>query len=128
MILITSSSYNSYFQFITVLVIFVAVLAITAVTTKYIAKYHKITKANSNIEIIESTYIANNKYIQLVKIGDTYIAMATCKDTVTMLAEIPKEQIKINASEKDQSFKDLLSDALKKDQKENKKSSDQFED
>ena len=74
--------------------IFVAVLAVTALVTKWIAGYQKQQGAAGNIEVRETVRIANNKYIQLVRIGESYFAIAVCKDTVTALGQIPAEQLK----------------------------------
>ena len=87
MIILTGKA-DSYAQFITVLFIFVAVLAVTALVTKWIAGYQKKQGADSNIEVRETVRIANNKYIQLIRVGETYFAVAVCKDTVTTLGEI----------------------------------------
>lgn len=115
MILLTGRS-DSYAQFIAVLIIFVLVLGVTALTTKWIANYQKQQSANCNIEVIETTRIANNKYIQIVRVGDTYMAIAVCKDTVTMLGEVPREQLKdLEHFQKNVSFKELLERAVKKD-------------
>ena len=91
MIILTGKT-DSYAQFITVLLIFVAVLAVTALVTKWIAGYQKQQGAAGNIEVLETVRIANNKYIQLVRIGESYFAIAVCKDTVTNLGEIPAGQ------------------------------------
>ena len=93
MIILTGKT-DSYAQFITVLLIFVAVLAVTALVTKWIAGYQKQQGAAGNIEVLETVRIANNKYIQLVRIGESYFAIAVCKDTVTNLGEIPAGQLK----------------------------------
>ncbi len=108
---------NSYTQFITVLLIFVAVLAVTAFTTKWIANYQKQQSVNCNIDVIETARISNSKYIQLVRIGQTYMAIAVCKDTVTMLGEIPKEQLTeiTNSTNGGVNFKELLDKVMKKD-------------
>ena len=117
MIILTGRT-DSYAQFITVLVIFVAVLVVTALVTKWIARYQKQQSAGSNIEILETTRIANNKYIQLVRIGESYYAIAICKDTVTTLGEIPAEQVKLRETPAGQGgtgFRELLEHTLKKD-------------
>lgn len=118
--LLTSNTMDGYVQLITVLIIFVVVLGVTAVTTKYVAEYQKKTGVNANIEILETVKVSATKYIQLVRIGDTYVAMAVCKDTVTKLCEIPKEQLKLEGPEgnKTFSFKEMLNSALHKETKE----------
>lgn len=99
---------DSYAQFITVLLVFVIVLGITALTTKWIANYQKQQSANVNIQVIETTRIANNKYVQIIRAGDKFMVIAVCKDTVTMLGEIPKEQIKEGDSGHNSGFKEIF--------------------
>lgn len=111
---ILTGKMDSYVQFITVLLLFVLVLAVTALTTKWIANYQKQQNKGANIEILETTRIANNKYIQLVRIGDMVMAIAVCKDTVTVLGEIPKEQIRETEINSGFKFKDFLDASLKK--------------
>ena len=105
---------DGYVQLITVLVIFVVVLAITAVVTKYIARYQKAQGAGSNIEVLETAQIAAGKYIQLVRLGGTYAAIAVCKDTVTMLCQVPEEQIarRNEAGEPGVRFRELMDSML----------------
>lgn len=105
---------NSYAQFIAVLVVFVLVLALTAVTTKWIANYQKQQNVNCNMEVLETMRISGNKYVQLIRIGETYLAIAVCKDTVTLLGEVPKEQLKENNVQgTGLHFKELLEKAMK---------------
>jgi flagellar protein FliO/FliZ len=111
---------DAYVQFITVLVVFVLVLGVTAWTTKWIANYQKKQGLNRNVEVIETAKLASNKWIQIVRVGDTYKVIALCKDTVTMLGEVPADQLKICESvEKNISFKELLDKAVKRDSSEN---------
>lgn len=84
---------DSFIQFITVLFIFLFVLVITYFVTKWIAKYQKTQTNGANIEIIETQRITTSKFIQLIRVGDKYFAIVVCKDTVTMISEISKEDI-----------------------------------
>lgn len=114
--MILTGNGDSFLQMIAVLCVFVCVLAVTAFTTKWIAGYQKQQSINCNIEVLETTRICNNKYIQLVRIGETYMAIAVCKDTVTMLREIPQEQIsRMPGSNGGTGFKELLDKVMKKD-------------
>ena len=106
---------SGYAQFIAVLVIFVIVLGITAFTTKWISGYQKQQGANNNIEVIETRRMTNNKYLQVIRVGETYMAIAVCKDTVTMLGEIPAEQLKKPAAvNSGLGFKELFDKAVRK--------------
>lgn len=100
-------------RFLTVLLIFVGVLAITFWTTRWIAKYQKMQSTNRNIEVVETCRLTANKYVQILRMGDTYVAVAVCKDTVTLLGEIPKEQLDFRSGEGRSSidFKGILEKA-----------------
>ena len=116
MVVLLTGKTNGYAQFIAVLIVFLLVLAVTAFTTKWMADYQKQQKNGANIELLEATRISNNKYIQLVKVGEVFFAIAVCKDTVTLLGEIPKEQIICTntGNRAGFGFKDLFDKALAK--------------
>ncbi len=106
---------SGYAQFIAVLVIFVLVLGVTALTTKWISGYQKQQGASGNIEVIETSRLANNKYLQIIRVGETYMVIAVCKDTVTMLGEIPIEQLKISQEfNSGLGFRELFEKAIRK--------------
>ncbi len=118
--ILTSSNTDGYAQLITLLLLFVAVLFVTAVTTKYLAKIQKQAGMSGNLEILETIRVSNTKYIQLVRIGETYVAMAVCKDTVTKLCEVPAQQLKTTSpgSNNNFSFREMLDTMLNKETKE----------
>lgn len=93
MLLSGVSAADSFAQLITVLLIFVLVLGLTWYTTRWIARYQKGQKKGSNIDVVETCPIGNGKYIQIIRLAETYVAVAVCKDTVTLLAQIPKDQL-----------------------------------
>lgn len=110
MLLTMSDGMNSYLQFITVLIIFVFVLAITLWTTRWIAGYQKSKSLNANMELIESFRLTNNKYVQIIRVGQKYLAVAIGKDSVTMLTEVPEDQLVLSDSVQTSmpNFKELL--------------------
>ncbi|MBR5317927.1 MAG: flagellar biosynthetic protein FliO [Lachnospiraceae bacterium] len=93
MLLSMTTGLESVVQLITVLFIFVFVLAITWISTRYIAGVQKDKYKTGNMELIETLRISNNKYMQIVRVGNKYYCMAVCKDTVTMLGEVRKEDM-----------------------------------
>ncbi len=107
---------DSYVQFMTVLILFVFVLAITAFVTKWIGGYQKSRSVGANMELIESLRLSNNKYVQIVRVGRKYLAVAVCKDTVTMLSEVPEEDL--NFPEGSLGSASTFRDVLAKIQKE----------
>ena len=48
---------------------------------------------NSNIKVIETFRLNNTKYIQIVKLGEKYVAIAVGKDTVTYLTELDESEL-----------------------------------
>lgn len=110
MLLSGVSAADSFAQLITVLLIFVLVLGLTWYTTRWIARYQKGQKKGSNIDVVETCPVGNGKYIQIIRLAETYVAVAVCKDTVTLLAEIPKDQLTFSDGEGKNtlSFKELF--------------------
>lgn len=108
-----STRLESIWQLFTITVIFLVVLAVTYYTTKLIAKLQKNNVYNRNIEVIETYKLTANKYIQIVKTGDKYLAIAIAKDSVTMLTELNGDQLEILNTGTDttgntQSFSDIF--------------------
>ena len=101
---------DGFIELITLLLIFVLVLALTLWTTRWIARYQKGNKGSSNIEVVETSSIGNGRYIQIVKLAETYVAIAVCKDSITLLTQIPKGQIVFpeEGSKTPLNFKELL--------------------
>lgn len=88
-----SSGWESFFQLIGVLLVFLFVLAITYFTTKWIAGYQKGAMCNKNIRVIETFRVNNNKYIQIIQVGEKYLAISVCKDNINVLTELTEEQL-----------------------------------
>ena len=101
---------DSYLQFVSMLLIFVAVLAATYFFTKWMAGYQKEKNTSGNIEVIETMRLSTTKYIQILRIGEKYFAIAVGKDEVTSLGEISREDITIrdDAAVETVSFKEIL--------------------
>lgn len=93
MILTAVSKVDSIVQFLTVLIIFVIVLGATWLTTRFVAGFQKGKMQGSNFEVIDSFRISQNKYMELIRIGNRYLAIAVCKDTVTVLTELSEDEV-----------------------------------
>ena len=101
---------NSFLQFIAMLVIFVAVLAATYFFTRWMASYQKEKSSLGNIDVIETARLSTTKYIQIVRIGQKYIAIGVGKDEITNLGEVSREDLIFKEENPDNniSFKDIL--------------------
>ena len=106
---------NSFAQFLTVLIIFIFVLFVTFYTSKFVAGYQKTQMQGHNMEVIDTIRLSNNKYAQIVRVGEKYVAIAVSKDQVTVLTEVPEEQIIIpQTMDATMGFKDLFSKVKEK--------------
>lgn len=112
-----TSRVNSVVQFITVLIIFVLVLGLTYGVTRWVGKYQQGQMYNKNIQVVETFKVTNNKYIQIIKVAQSYLVIAICKDTITLLTELDEEEIKqlqqVAAAESTDSFQDILNKVKK---------------
>ncbi len=101
---------NSYLQFISMLLVFIGVLAATYFFTKWMANFQKEKTSTGNIEVIETARISATKYIQIVRIGQKYMAIGVGKDEITSLGEISREDLIIKEDDPQDniSFKDIL--------------------
>lgn len=109
----SSRGINSIAQFLTVLLIFIGVLALTYFTTRWIASYQKGKMLSGNIHVLETFKITQNKYVQIIRVGEHYYAIAIGKDTVTLLGELKEEEIHISEDTgmPQMDFKQLLENA-----------------
>lgn len=118
-----SSGIEAFAQLLTLLIIFIFVLAVTYYVTRFVGNYQKNKLSGSNINILETMRIANNKYIQIVKIGSRVFAIAVAKDTVSYLCELDEDELiyKESSSGKmlinNDNFKEIL-EKFKKDKPE----------
>lgn len=101
MIILTStSSVNGTARLFTVILIFIFVLLITYLTTKYVGSYQKMQSMNKNFEVIETYRVANNKFLQLVRIADKYVVIAIGKDEITKITEVDSSSLIVKENDK----------------------------
>ncbi len=93
MMLTGYSGVNGIVQFLTIVILFVIVVAITLFATRWMSNYQKGKSLGTNIEIIETYRISVNKYVQIIRVGDKYLAIAVGKDEVTFLSEVAQDEI-----------------------------------
>ncbi len=103
-------------QLVVALIMFLFVLALAYLTARLAGRFQSNVQSRSNMRIMETMRIGNNKYIQIVKIADHYIAIAVGKDTVAFLTELDENELNLEAMANIDkgSFKDILSQFQKK--------------
>lgn len=114
MLLVSTSKIDSVAQLLTVILLFVVVLGATWLTTRYVAGVQKGKMKGSNFEVIDTFRLTQNKYVQILRIGKRYMAVAICKDTVTVLRELDESEIVFldsDLSKKAVSFEDIFNKA-----------------
>lgn len=102
---------SSLAQLITVLLLFLFIIALAYFSTRWMGKMQSGMTNNKNIQIIETVRLSNTKYVQIIRIGKKYIAIAVAKDTVTMLAELTEDDIELPRTGETvpmESFKEVL--------------------
>lgn len=117
--LVAMPFWQNVLQLIAVLFVFILVLVITYYTTKWIGKSGFVQVQSQNISVVETFKIAPNKYIQIIKIGTKYYAIAVSKDSVGFLTELSEEQLSFEKREDmtQVSFKDVMDKVLPKRKK-----------
>ena len=93
MLLASFNKTDSVVQFLTLLVIFVFIIAVTYLTVRWMSRVTQVQSKYSNIDIIETKRIANNKYLQIVKAGDKYLLLGIGKDEVNLIGELTGSEL-----------------------------------
>ena len=103
---------NPIFDVIVLVVTFAAILAACIITTRLVAGRQMAKNKNRNIVPIETYQIAPNRYLQIVQIGERYIVISVCKDSVRFITELSKDELHTQEepSYPNKTFKEILSE------------------
>lgn len=122
MLLVKSSAgLESIGQIIVLIVLFVFVLFLAYLAARISGSFQSnVINKNRNVKVIETFRLSNNKYIQIVKIGERYLALAICKDSVTVLTELDASEVMDQVTTIEPiNFKNIL-DKMKNERKDKK--------
>ena len=122
--LIASNGVNSFIQLITVLLIFAIVLAITLFVTKWIAGFQKQKMSCNNMQVIEAMRLTPNQFIQIVRIGSKYFAIAVSKEHIALLTEIKESELVIKEGDDTPDFASVLGSIKDRFEKKDDESSE----
>lgn len=90
-----ASGLESIAQLICLILLFLFVLFLAYLAARITGSFQSnVLNKRSNVKVIEVFRLSNNKVIQIVKIGNQYLALALCKDTVTLLTKLDETEIK----------------------------------
>ena len=79
---------DNIIKLIVSILIFAFVLFLTYYTTRFVSKVQKNRMTNGNIAVIEAQKLSATKDLYIVKIGQEYFALATGKDTVSVIGKL----------------------------------------
>jgi len=89
----SGSAWDNFFQLIGLIMLLLLILAATYFTTRFVGNIKMGQMKNSNFKLIDAYRISPNKLIQIIKIGNKYIVLAICKDTITYITELDEEHV-----------------------------------
>lgn len=84
---------KSLAELLALIAIFIFVLVVCYYTTKFVAGRQVKQRKKGNFETIETYAIAQNKFLQLLRMGDKYVVIAVSKDSVSYITELAEEEI-----------------------------------
>lgn len=111
--LTTRSLGKSIAELIFLLVIFILILVACVFTTKLVAGRQMQRNRNTNFEPLETFMVAQNRYLQLIRVGTRYFVISVTKERVELITELSKDDFtvpEVTSGGFSKSFKDILSD------------------
>lgn len=121
-ICVAANTFHDVLQLIVLCVVFVIVLFMAYFAARLVGGFQANAHAKSNIKIVETVRIANNKCLQIVKIGESFYLIGVGKDEVHYLTKLDEEDIKMLEPPTMDfgNFKDILSSLKKNNDKKEK--------
>lgn len=121
MVFLTSSftTAGNVMQLVGIIIVFILILVGTYYATKWIGNSGFAGSRSRNIKVIETYKISQNNFIQILKIGEKYIAVGVSKDKVDFLTELEAGSLIIEeqGDKPQMNFKDVFSKISEKHRK-----------
>ncbi len=98
-----------------ILAVCILVIAASYFVTRFIGGRQLSQQKNSNFKVVDTFHLAQNKDLMLIQVGKRYFVIAICKESVTMLSELAKDDIAVwrNNAQGTADFKSIFSGMLK---------------
>jgi len=110
-----SGGIKSIFKLIGLIIICILIIAASYFTTRFVGKRQLAGGAGSNIRSIDIFRVNQNKYLQIIEIGERYFCIAVTKDNISLICELSREDIKkFPQTGEGKSFKECMSMLMKK--------------
>ena len=92
--LVSSSDIQMAGRLICLLILFVIILFLAYFAARITGSVQSnAINKQSNIRVIEIFRISPNKTIEIIKIGEHYVAISVCKDNITLLTELDASEV-----------------------------------
>ncbi len=117
-----TSSMENIGQLVCLILLFVFVLFLAYMAARITGSFQSnVLNKRSNVKVIEVFRLSGNKVIEIVKIGNQYLAIAVCKDNVTLLTRLDETEIKEQETSLEPiNFKNILDKMKNEKQKKDK--------
>lgn len=112
--LVKISMLSSFVKLVLLLLVFILVLVAAYWFTRWYAKTGMVQQRNKNIEVEEVFSMGPGKQIMILRVGRKYLAVASCKEQLQILAELKEEDLDLEEAQTSQSapFKEIFSGML----------------
>ena len=109
-------------ELIVLIIIFLLIIASCYYVTKFIGGKQLKQMKHSNFTVLDTYRVTQNKFLQLVRMGNQYVVIAVTKDTISVIAHLSEDEIikPDTNSMQDVNFKHLLSNLMNKKNSEEK--------
>lgn len=109
-------------ELIVLIIIFVLIIIACYYATKFIGGKQLKQMKHSNFTVLDTYRITQNKFLQLVRMGNQYVVIAVTKDSVLVITHLTEEEVikPDNKTNEVASFKHILSDIVHKKKSEEK--------
>ncbi|MBO5484159.1 MAG: flagellar biosynthetic protein FliO [Lachnospiraceae bacterium] len=120
--LIGTSTFASFIKLIILLIFFVLILFASYYFTRWYAKSGMLKNKSQNIHVVESFSMGPGKQICILKLGEKYVAVAVCKEQITVLTELDEGQLSLEEVQlQSTSFGEVFGEMVKQQLKKSKK-------
>lgn len=101
------TQWQNMMQWIGVLATFFLVVFLAYLSSKWVARFQNAKTPKKNIKVIERYFVRNGQAIEIIQIGNRYIAIGIGKNEISYLTELEEEQLQQTGPEKPFQWEDV---------------------
>ena len=119
----TMSTVGNIVEMFVVLIIFLGILCMAYFVSRWVGTAGMRQQQDKNIRVIEGCRVGQNKFVQIVKVGNKFLVLGIGKDEISYLGEVEEQDLIIPQNEMKPlpEFKEILAKVKKKGPTEEKK-------